>query len=84
MNSKYTLIDICKHGEICELSPTGEYIPASVHHTEHQGCMGTFLLQQGIQRRIRITLIYEAGSEIHWLRVNELVIGVCVCEGVCV
>jgi len=33
------------------------------------------MLQQGIQRRIRITLIYDAGSEIHWLRVNELVIG---------
>jgi len=45
------------------------------------------MLQQGIQRRIRITLIYDAGSEIHWLRVNELVIGgvqgLCECVGAC-
>ena len=47
----------------------------SVNHQEGRGCGGTLMLQQGIQRRIRITLIYEAGSEIHWLRVNELVIG---------
>ena len=41
-----------------------------------------FLLQQGIQRRIRMTLVYDTGSEIHWTRVNELVVGMsCVCKG---
>ena len=71
----YARVDILSHFEICELSPSGEYTPAAVHHADDQNCGGTVLLQQGIQRRIRMTLIYEAGSEIHWTRVNELCVG---------
>ena len=67
-------MDILTHFEICELGPSGEYIPVPVTHPEGQDSY--FMLQQGLQRRIRMTLVYEmVGSEIHWTKVNEIVIG---------
>lgn len=30
---------------------------------------------QGIQRRISVTLVHEAGAELKWLEVRELVVG---------
>nr|XP_014347096.1 PREDICTED: kinesin-like protein KIF1B [Latimeria chalumnae] len=70
--SKY---DLLVWFEISELEPTGEYIPAVVDHTGGQPCQGTFLLHQGIQRRITVTIIHEKGSEMHWKDVRELVVG---------
>uniref|UniRef100_A0A8C9RW70 plus-end-directed kinesin ATPase n=1 Tax=Scleropages formosus TaxID=113540 RepID=A0A8C9RW70_SCLFO len=70
--SKY---DLLVWFEISELEPTGEYIPAVVDHSGGQPCQGTFLLHQGIQRRITVTLIHEKGSELHWKDVRELVVG---------
>ncbi|XP_061113271.1 kinesin-like protein KIF1B isoform X7 [Conger conger] len=70
--SKY---DLLVWFEISELEPTGEYIPAVVDHTGAQPCHGTYLLHQGIQRRITVTLIHEKGSELHWKDVRELVVG---------
>uniref|UniRef100_A0A8C3VUD4 plus-end-directed kinesin ATPase n=1 Tax=Catagonus wagneri TaxID=51154 RepID=A0A8C3VUD4_9CETA len=70
--SKY---DLLVWFEISELEPTGEYIPAVVDHTAGLPCQGTFLLHQGIQRRITVTLIHEKGNELHWKDVRELVVG---------
>ncbi|XP_038188591.1 kinesin-like protein KIF1B isoform X3 [Arvicola amphibius] len=70
--SKY---DLLVWFEISELEPTGEYIPAVVDHTAGSPCQGTFLLHQGIQRRITVTMIHEKGSELHWKDVRELVVG---------
>ncbi|XP_066231132.1 kinesin-like protein KIF1B isoform X26 [Saccopteryx leptura] len=70
--SKY---DLLVWFEISELEPTGEYIPAVVDHTAGLPCQGTFLLHQGIQRRITVTIIHEKGSELHWKDVRELVVG---------
>uniref|UniRef100_A0A8C6V1B5 plus-end-directed kinesin ATPase n=1 Tax=Neogobius melanostomus TaxID=47308 RepID=A0A8C6V1B5_9GOBI len=70
--SKY---DLLVWFEISELEPTGEYIPAVVDHSGGLPCHGTFLLHQGIQRRITVTLIHEKGSELHWKDVRELVVG---------
>ncbi|XP_071073893.1 kinesin-like protein KIF1B isoform X9 [Dasypus novemcinctus] len=70
--SKY---DLLVWFEISELEPTGEYIPAVVDHTSGLPCQGTFLLHQGIQRRITVTIIHEKGSELHWKDVRELVVG---------
>nr|XP_012646884.1 kinesin-like protein KIF1B isoform X7 [Microcebus murinus] len=70
--SKY---DLLVWFEISELEPTGEYIPAVVDHTAGLPCQGTFLLHQGIQRRITMTIIHEKGSELHWKDVRELVVG---------
>ncbi|KAM5270428.1 kinesin-like protein KIF1B isoform 22-T23 [Hipposideros larvatus] len=70
--SKY---DLLVWFEISELEPTGEYIPAVVDHTAGLPCQGTFLLHQGIQRRITVTILHEKGSELHWKDVRELVVG---------
>ncbi|XP_019743529.1 kinesin-like protein KIF1B isoform X1 [Hippocampus comes] len=70
--SKY---DLLVWFEISELEPTGEYIPAIVDHSGALLCHGTYLLHQGIQRRITVTLIHEKGSELHWKDVRELVVG---------
>ncbi|KFP81691.1 Kinesin-like KIF1B [Apaloderma vittatum] len=68
--SKY---DLLVWFEISELEPTGD--PAVVDHTGGLPCQGTFLLHQGIQRRITVTIIHEKGSELHWKDVRELVVG---------
>ena len=68
-------VDILAYFEICELNATGEYVAAAVNHGESSHTGGVFLLQQGVQRRIKLTLVHEAGSEKQWTRVNELVVG---------
>ncbi|XP_026188419.1 kinesin-like protein KIF1B isoform X2 [Mastacembelus armatus] len=70
--SKY---DLLVWFEISELEPTGEYIPAIVDHSGGLPCHGIYMLHQGIQRRITVTLIHEKGSELHWKDVRELVVG---------
>ncbi|XP_017277972.1 kinesin-like protein KIF1A isoform X5 [Kryptolebias marmoratus] len=67
--------DLMVFFEICELEANGDYIPAVVDHRGGMPCHGTFLLHQGIQRRIRVTIAHEAGNEIEWKEVKELVIG---------
>uniref|UniRef100_A0A8D0D2I4 plus-end-directed kinesin ATPase n=1 Tax=Sander lucioperca TaxID=283035 RepID=A0A8D0D2I4_SANLU len=49
--------------------------PSVVDHSGGLPCNGTYLLHQGIQRRITVTLIHEKGSELHWKDVRELVVG---------
>ncbi|KAF7700417.1 hypothetical protein HF521_003375 [Silurus meridionalis] len=72
-HSKY---DLMVFFEICELEANGsEYIPAVVDHRVGMPCHGTFLLHQGIQRRIRVTIAHETGHDIKWKEVKELVIG---------
>ncbi|XP_077284467.1 kinesin family member unc-104 [Arctopsyche grandis] len=61
--------------EICELAPNGEYVPAVVEHSDELACRGLFLLHQGIQRRIRITVVHEPETELRWKDVRELVVG---------
>ncbi|GIY22170.1 hypothetical protein CDAR_562212 [Caerostris darwini] len=61
--------------EICELEPNGEYVPVVVDHNDDSPCRGTFLLHQGIQRRIRITLVHEPMVDFQWKEVRELVVG---------
>lgn len=38
-------------------------------------CRGLFLLHQGIQRRIRITIVHDQAVELKWRDVRELVVG---------
>uniref|UniRef100_A0A8C3XZK6 plus-end-directed kinesin ATPase n=1 Tax=Catharus ustulatus TaxID=91951 RepID=A0A8C3XZK6_CATUS len=73
--------DLMVFFEICELEANGDYIPAVVDHRGGMPCHGTFLLHQGIQRRISVTLVHETGSLIRWKEVRELVVGkpICLC-----
>lgn len=73
--SVYAKYDLLVSFEICELAPNGEYIPAVVDHCDDMPCRGCHLLHQGIQRRIRVTIVHENGSEIVWKDIKELVVG---------
>ncbi|XP_072306264.1 kinesin-like protein KIF1B isoform X1 [Eucyclogobius newberryi] len=75
LGQSFSKYDLLVWFEISELEPTGEYIPAVVDHSGGLPCHGTYLLHQGIQRRITVTLIHEKGSELHWKDVRELVVG---------
>ncbi|XP_014468849.1 PREDICTED: kinesin-like protein unc-104 isoform X16 [Dinoponera quadriceps] len=72
VHAKY---DVLVWFEICELAPNGEYVPSVVDHSDDLPCRGLFLLHQGIQRRIRITIVHEPASELRWKDVRELVVG---------
>ncbi|XP_025081034.1 kinesin-like protein unc-104 isoform X4 [Pomacea canaliculata] len=61
--------------EICELAHNGEYVPVVVDHSGDMPTRGTFMLHQGIQRRMRITLLHEKRSDFCWKDVKELVVG---------
>uniref|UniRef100_A0A8D2ZDK8 plus-end-directed kinesin ATPase n=1 Tax=Scophthalmus maximus TaxID=52904 RepID=A0A8D2ZDK8_SCOMX len=67
--------DLMAFFEICELEANGDYIPAVVDHRGRMPCHGTFLLHQGIQRRITVTIAHETGNDVEWKEVKELVIG---------
>ena len=51
------------------------YVPTTVDHSDDLACSGTYLLHQGIQRRLQITIVHEAGGEYMWRDVTELVAG---------
>lgn len=53
----------------------GEYVPCVVDHSDELPCRGLFLLHQGIQRRIRITIVHEHTTELLWKDIRELVVG---------
>lgn len=67
--------DVLVWFEICELAPSGEYVPSVVEHSDELPCRGLFLLHQGIQRRIRITIVHEPTPEVKWKDIRELVVG---------
>ncbi|XP_018789008.1 PREDICTED: kinesin-like protein unc-104 isoform X8 [Bactrocera latifrons] len=67
--------DVLVWFEICELAPNGEYVPSVVEHSDDLPCRGLFLLHQGIQRRIRITIVHEPTAEVKWRDIRELVVG---------
>ncbi|XP_037953281.1 kinesin-like protein unc-104 isoform X7 [Teleopsis dalmanni] len=67
--------DVLVWFEICELAPNGEYVPSVVEHSDDLPCRGLFLLHQGIQRRIRITIVHEPTAEVKWKDIRELVVG---------
>uniref|UniRef100_A0A8C1ZVS0 plus-end-directed kinesin ATPase n=1 Tax=Cyprinus carpio TaxID=7962 RepID=A0A8C1ZVS0_CYPCA len=63
--------DLMAFFEICELEANGDYIPAVVDHRGGMPCHGAFLLHQGIQRRITVTIAHETGNDIEWKEVKE-------------
>jgi hypothetical protein len=71
--------DVMVWYEICEMGENGEYIPVTIDHSDESPCNGKFLLHQGVQRRIAITLCHESGADIVWKDVKEVVIGKLFC-----
>lgn len=71
----HTRLDILVWLEICELAPSGEYISVLVDHEDETPCKATFLMHQGIQRRIRLTLLHDDDPDVTWKEIRELVVG---------
>ncbi|XP_056270570.1 kinesin-like protein KIF1A isoform X1 [Pseudoliparis swirei] len=67
--------DLMVFFEICELEANGDYIPTVVDHRGGMPCHGTFLLHQGLQRRITVTIVHESGGDMEWKDIRELVVG---------
>ncbi|XP_057193162.1 kinesin-like protein KIF1A isoform X2 [Triplophysa rosa] len=70
--------DLMVFFEICELEANGDYISSVVDHSGRpvgMPCHGTFMLHQGIQRRVTVTIVHETGRDIKWKEVRELVVG---------
>ena len=51
------------------------YAAVFVDHSDESPCSGRFLLHQGIQRRIGITICHESGANLRWNNVHEVLIG---------
>ena len=51
------------------------YVSVSVDHNGELPCAGTFLLHQGIQRRLVVTIVHESGPDLIWRDIKELVVG---------
>lgn len=68
--------DILVWLEICELAiNSDEYNPVLVDRSDPESHMATFLLHQGIQRKLCITLVHEEDPLIVWGNVKEVVVG---------
>ncbi|KAH7644362.1 kinesin-like protein [Dermatophagoides farinae] len=71
----HSKVDLIVWIEVCELTPDGQYLPVVVDHNDDTPCRGTFLLHQGIQRRIRVTIMHHPDFDVHFRDLRELVIG---------
>ena len=71
----HSTFDLLVSFEIRELAPDGEYLPVVVDHDDSLPCTGIYILHQGIQRRLTITIVHESGSELGWKDVKEFLIG---------
>ncbi|KAI8098727.1 uncharacterized protein BX664DRAFT_254485 [Halteromyces radiatus] len=57
--------------QVFELGEDGEYSPVNVvaYSSQDQGC---FYLRQGLQRRIRITMVHDSGLRLPWKNITNM------------
>lgn len=60
---------------ICCVICGASYVSTSVSHSDDLPCCGTFLLHQGIQRRIALTIVQDGRTDLHWTDIHALTIG---------
>ena len=51
------------------------YVSTSVSHSEDLPCCGTFILHQGIQRRVALTIVQDGRTNLQWMGIHALTIG---------
>ncbi|KAI7880809.1 uncharacterized protein EV154DRAFT_428788 [Mucor mucedo] len=66
--------DVLAWIQICELMPNGEYLPVQVV-AQTPLDRGAFVLRQGLQRRICITLSHTSGRQFLWNKMSKAMIG---------
>ncbi|KAI7863228.1 kinesin protein-domain-containing protein [Spinellus fusiger] len=70
--------DIIAWIQLCELGPEGEYEPVEFIGPQETG---VFSLQQGLQRRLSITLQHTSGKKLPWHTIEDVCIGeVCLVD----
>ncbi|KAG1468354.1 hypothetical protein G6F56_003878 [Rhizopus delemar] len=67
-------LDILAWIEMCELSPSGDYKPVQAV-TQTALDRGVFLLKQGLQRKICITLSHTSGRQFVWNKITRASLG---------
>ncbi|KAF8629621.1 hypothetical protein AX15_003358 [Amanita polypyramis BW_CC] len=68
------LHDVVAWVQICELGLDGSYVPVPAIARGHLD-PGAFLLHQGLQRRLRITLSSDSGQQLPWSEFTRVRIG---------
>ncbi|PKC00927.1 kinesin-domain-containing protein [Rhizophagus irregularis] len=66
--------DVVAWVQVCELAPTGEYVPVQVL-SQNPLDPGAFFLRQGLQRRIILTLTHNSGQQFPWSKITKMEIG---------
>jgi kinesin family protein 1 len=66
--------DVLAHVQVCELAPSGEYVPVQVFSNSTIDS-GSFQLRQGLQRRIVLQLSHTSGRQFPWHRVSKIQLG---------
>ncbi|OAQ32427.1 kinesin-domain-containing protein [Linnemannia elongata AG-77] len=66
--------DVLAHVQVCELAPSGEYVPVQVFSNSTIDS-GSFQLRQGLQRRIVLALSHTSGRQFPWHRVSKIQVG---------
>ncbi|KAI7863812.1 hypothetical protein BDF14DRAFT_1876135 [Spinellus fusiger] len=66
--------DIVAWIEVRELAPDGDYVPVNVT-AQNSLDRGVFLLRQGLQRRICLTLSHTSGRQFEWNKITSASIG---------
>ncbi len=55
----------------------GQYLPVPVEHLDDG--KSYFMLQQGVQRRVVVTIAHESGADLAWGKVMDMTIGEFCC-----
>lgn len=71
----HSKVDLTVWIEVCELAPDGQYLPVVVDQHDDTPCRGTLLFHQGIQRRIRVTIMHHPDYDVAFKDLRELVMG---------
>ncbi|KAI8969978.1 hypothetical protein BDF20DRAFT_907549 [Mycotypha africana] len=66
--------DVLAWIQICELMPNGNYKPVLVR-SQNSLDRGYFILKQGLQRRIVITLSHTSGRQFSWTKMSNVRLG---------
>lgn len=61
--------DVIMNMQICELNYQGDYIPIPVNHVKETNC-SYFIMQQGLQRRLVLSLVYDTNIELKMKQVR--------------
>lgn len=66
--------DISARLQLLEINAAGEWAPVSVL-SQDAADPGSFFIQQGLQRRLRLSLLHGSGKSLKWQSVSKITIG---------